>query len=160
MVERRKGPSRSTIEARPTVVPQDPIIDRFFWQYSSDTQRLPEGDNRYRVHHSAKFYVVQLIGAWLNVSEFAERKVTYRNRLRWVCFEKRDFELRKADRFKPFLTHFIQGGCYAYVGGKQVSTVRELNKMQEAEFIYIASAEALRVFNQVRHDRLSNSPMT
>lgn len=92
-----------SVDARPTIQSDDVRGGRSFWQYTSDTQLPPKGDNRERVTHSAKFYVIQLIGSWVNVSESAERTVRYRNRLRWVRFENREYELRKSELFNPFL---------------------------------------------------------
>lgn len=153
MSMKRKAPTRAAIEARATIDTEDQLAGRSFWQHSSDTQEPPKGDNRYRVTHSAKFYVVQLIGTWVHVSESAERTVSYRNRLRWVRFENREYQLRGADKFKAFVGRFIQGGCYAYIGGKEVHTERELNKLQSEQFIYLASSEALKIFNDLRRKK-------
>lgn len=90
------------------------------------------------------------MGSWVHVSESAERSVQYRNRLKWVRFENREYELKNAERFKPLVGRLIQGGCYAYVGSKTVYTVRELNKLIEQPFIYISSSEALKIFNDLR----------
>lgn len=126
-MNKSRKPTRTEVEAKPTKVSDDIFCGRSFWQHSSDTQELPQGDNRYRVTHSVKFYVVQLIGTWVHVSESAERSVKYRANARWVRFENKEYELRKADRFKSILTRFLQGGCYAYIGSKQVNAVNELN---------------------------------
>ncbi len=106
-----RKPTRAEIESKPTKASDDIFAGRSFWQRSSDTQERPQGDSRYRVTHSVKFYVVQLMGSWVNVSESAERTVRYRNNARWVRFENKEYELRKAERFKPLLTRFIQGGA-------------------------------------------------
>ena len=111
---------------------------------------MPEGDNRLRVNYSEKFYVVQLIGSWLHISESAERVVTFKKRLRWVRFESREYELRKAETFKPFVGRFIGMGCYAYVGTKQVDTVKQLNRLVEQPYIDIASSEALKTFQKLQ----------
>jgi len=150
MSSKPKKPTRAAVEARPTTISEDIFAGRSFWQWSSDEQQLPQGDNRHRVTHSTKFYVVQLIGYWVNVSESAERSVHYRNRLKWVRFENREYELRSADRFKAFLSRFIEGGCYAYIGGKEVHTLKELDRVEAYPFIYIASSESLRIFNELR----------
>ena len=151
LTDRRKVPG--AVEARPTLVSDDVSGGRSFWQYTSETQQPPKGDNRQRVTHSAKFYVVQLIGTWVNVSESAERTIHYRNRLRWVRFENREYQLRKSEHFKPFLRRFIQGGCYAYVGGKDLFSEHETENLQSEQFIYIASSEALKIFNELRRAR-------
>lgn len=148
-----KVPTKAAIEARATTASDDVFAGRSFWQSSSDTQISPKGDQRYRVTYSEKFYVVQLIGTWLHVSESAERTVRYRNRLRWVRFENKEYELRNSNRFKQFLSRFIQGGCYAYVGGKEIHTEKELGKVESYPFIYIASSESLRIFNELRANK-------
>jgi hypothetical protein len=111
------------------------------------------GDNRYRVAHSAKFYIVQLMGTWVHVSESAQRTVQYRNQLKWVRFENREYQLKSEKEFKPFVGRFIQWGCYAHVGGKTVYTEREFKKLIEQPFIYISSSEALKIFDQLRRDK-------
>lgn len=143
-------PTRGDLAARPTVKSDDQFAERSVRQRSSDTQHAPEGDNRYRVTPSAKFYVVQLMGAWVNVVESAERSVRSRNGLRWVTFEKREYQLRKADTFKPFVGRFLQLGCYAYVGGKQVDDEKAMREIESFRFIYIASTGALAKFNALR----------
>jgi len=158
MTKKSRGPTRAAVEARATMNSDDIFAGRSFWQYSSDTQELPEGDNRYRVTHSEKFYIVQLMGSWVHISESAERTVRYRNRLKWVTFEKKEYELRKAERFKPFVARFIQGGCYAHVGGKTVYTEKELNRLAAHPFIYIASSEALKIFNDLRQQKANPNP--
>ncbi|GAA4003992.1 hypothetical protein [Sphingomonas humi] len=150
MPGKRKAPDAEVFQARPTVVSDDVRGGRSFWQYTSDTQQLPKGDKRERVTHSAKFYVVQLIGSWVNVSESAERTVHYRNRSRWVRFENREYELRKSETLKPLLLKFIRGGCYAYVGGKEVSSEREIEALRSEQFIYLASSEALKIFQSLK----------
>ena len=124
MAAHTKQPTRAAREARETIVSDDIFAGRSFSQTSSDTQQLPEGDNRYRVTKSAKFYVLQLMGSWVHVSESAERSIRYRNGLKWVTFEKREYQLRKAVDLKRFVGRFIQGGCYAHVGGKTVYSIK------------------------------------
>ena len=85
----------------------------------------------------------------------AERTVRSRNNLRWVTFENKEYELRKAATLKPFLARFVQGGCYAYVGGKLVERERELGSIDPHPFIYIASTAALRTFNEMRKNKLA-----
>jgi hypothetical protein len=150
MTGKPKRPSKAAIEARPTLISDDIFAGRSFWQYTSDIQKLPEGDNRCRVTHSEKFYVVQLMGSWVHVSESAERSIEYRNRLKWVRFENKKYELRNANKFKSFVGRFVQGGCYAYVGGKEVHSEKAINRLIEQPFIYISSSEALRIFNDLR----------
>lgn len=154
----RKGtrqPSRGELAARPTISSDDQFADRTVRQSLSETQQEPKSDNRHRVEHSAKFYVVQLIGTWVNISESAERSVRSRNGLRWITFETKEYELKKADAFKPFISRFLQLGCYAYVGGKQVDNERDMRSITPHRFIYISSTAALDVFNQMRQTRLS-----
>ena len=153
MTKAPKSPTKAAIEARPTVVTDDVFAGRSFWQSSSESQEPPQGDNRYRVNRSAKFYVVQLIGTWVHISESAERTVRSRNGLRWVTFESKEYQLKRAEQFKPFIARFVQGGCYARVGGKEVETEKEVNKLAAHPFIYIASSEALRIFNEMWQKR-------
>jgi hypothetical protein len=149
MVWKSKKPTKAAIEARPTIVSGDVFAGRTVWQTTSEEQMLPVGDNRYRVTQSERFYVVQLIGTWVNVRESAERSVRHRNRLRWVTFESKEYELKKAEQFMPFVGRFIQFGCYAYVGGKEIHTEKALKKLIEQPFIYIASSESLEIFNDL-----------
>lgn len=150
MAAHTKQPTRAARDARATIVSDDIFAGRSFSQTSSDTQQLPRGDNRYRVTKSAKFYVLQLMGSWVHVSESAERSIRYRNGLKWVTFEKREYQLRKAADLKRFVGRFIQGGCYAHVGGKTVYSIKELNRLVDQEFIYISSSAALKVFNELQ----------
>ena len=152
-----RPPSRAELAARPTILSTDQFADRAVRQNLSDSQLHPEGDNRHRVERSAKFYVVQLIGTWINIVESAERVVRSRNNLRWVTFEANEYELRKADAFKPFVARFIQGGCYAYVGGKHIQREKDLAPLISFPFIYISSTAALQLFNNMRQTRLANS---
>lgn len=145
-----KKPTKAAREAKATVVSDDVFAGRSFSQLSSDVQQLPEGDNRCRVTKSAKFYIVQLMGSWVHVSESAERSIRYRNGLKWVTFEKREYQLRKSIELKRLVGRFIQGGCYAHVGGKTVYSVKELNQLVDQEFIYLSSSAALKIFNELQ----------
>jgi hypothetical protein len=155
MPDKTRPPTRAALAARATLASDDQFADRVVRQRASDHQQEPQGDNRYRVERSTRFYVVQLIGTWVNVVESAERTVRSRNNLRWVTFENKEYELRKAATLKPFLTRFVQGGCYAYVGGKLVERERELGFIDPHPFIYIASTAALRTFNEMRKNKLA-----
>lgn len=146
---------RAAKETRATVQSDDVFGGRSFGQSSSDVQKKPEGDSRYRVNASAKFYVVQLIGSWVHISESAQRTIHYQNRLKYVRFENKQHQLRKATEFKGFVSRFINGGCYAYIGSKQVNTLGELGKVEAFPFIYIASSEALRKFNETKQEHLA-----
>lgn len=152
---RKKGRTvtRAAVETRATVVSDDIFGGRSIVQTTSEKQQLPTGDNRYRITHSEKFYIVQLMGSWVHVSESAERTVRYRNHLKWVRFENKEYQLRKAVSFKQFVSQFIQGGCYAYVGSKEVHTIKTLGKLEPQPFIYIAASEALKKFNDLRANR-------
>ena len=153
MSKKTRPPSRAELAARPTIAIDDQFAGRSVRQGATDHQQQPQGDNRYRVEHSTKFYVVQLIGTWVNIVESAERTVRSRNNLRWVTFETKEYELRKADTFKPFLSRFIQGGCYAYVGGKHIESEKEIRSVESHPFIYISSTAALKIFNDMRVKR-------
>ena len=102
-----KKPTKAAREAKATIVSDDVFAGRSFSQLSSDVQQLPDGDNRYRVTKSAKFYIVQLMGSWVHVSESAERSIRYRNGLKWVTFEKREYQLRKSIKLKRLVGRFI-----------------------------------------------------
>lgn len=155
-MQKGKGqPSRGELSARPTISSDDQFADRHIQQRYSETQQEPQGDNRQRVEYSTKFYVVQLIGTWVNVVESAERVIRSRNGLRWVTFETKEYELRRANDFKPFLSRFLQLGCYAYIGGKHIEREKELRSIIEHRFIYISSTEALKIFNRMRQSKLA-----
>ena len=160
MSKKARLPSRAELAARPTVAVDDQFAGRSVRQGASDLQQQPQGDNRYRVEHSIKFYVVQLIGTWVNIVESAERTVRARNNLRWVTFENKEYELRKADTLKPFLARFVQGGCYAYVGGKHIDTEREVGSITAHPYIYISSTAALKIFNEMRLSRAGSLKRT
>ena len=159
MRKKTRQPSRGELAARPTISSDDQFADRAVRQGASENQQDPKGDNRHRVEYSAKFYVVQLIGTWVNIVESAERTVRSRTGLRWVTFETRDYELKKADAFRPFVARFLQLGCYAYVGGKLVDNEREMKSITPHRFIYISSTAALEVFNQMRQLRVPSKSM-
>jgi hypothetical protein len=148
-----RQPSLGERAARPTTYSDDQFADRTVRQIASEYQQDPKGDNRRRVEYSAKFYVVQLIGQWVNIVESAERTVRSRNGSRWVTFEKKEYELRRADDFKPFVSHFLQLGCYAYIGGTYVDHERNLRLIKPHRFIYISSTAALRIMNNMRSAR-------
>jgi hypothetical protein len=148
-----RQPSRGELAARPTISSDDQFAHRTVRQGVSENQQDPKGDNRHRVEYSAKFYVVQLIGTWVNIVESAERTVRSRNGLRWVTFETKEYELKKADAFRPFVARFLQLGCYAYVGGKFVDNERDMKSITPHRFIYISSTGALKVFDQMRGTR-------
>lgn len=148
--ESKKSSKYGIGKIRPTLESEDIYADRSVWHMESGSQELPKGDNRHRKSFSVKFYLVQLIGEWVHVSESAERTVRSRSGLRWVTFENREYELKKAENFKEFVGRFIKGGCYARIGGKKVRNIKELNFIESQPFIYIASSESLRVFKEMQ----------
>jgi hypothetical protein len=156
MVWKTKKPTRAAVEARPSVISDDIFAGRKVRQMVSGEQALPVDDNRHRVTYSERFYVVQLMGTWVNVVESAERSVRYRNRLRWVTFENKEFELKRAEQFIPFVGRFIQFGCYAYIGGKEIHAEKALKKLVSQPFIYIASSESLSIFNDLKKQAQSS----
>lgn len=152
-MQKGKPPTRGELAARPTLSSEDQFANRNVRQRSSDVQEMPQGDNRYRVNYSATFYVVQLIGTWVNIVESAERSVRSRNNTRWVTFETREYELRRLEQFKPLVARFLQLGCYAYIGGRYVESEKELRAIVPQRFIYIASTAALKKFNDMRQSK-------
>lgn len=156
MPRKTRSPSRAELAAGPTISSDDQFADRIVRQGWSDSQQHPRGDNRHRVEYSARFYVVQLIGTWANGVESAERTVRSRNNLRWITFETKEYELRKADTFKPFVARFLQGGCYAYLGGKLIDHERDMKAIESHPFIYISSTAALKIYNEMRQARMAS----
>jgi len=152
-IRNAKSPFKGSLAARPTAATEDHFADRTVRQGASDSQTPPQGDNRHRVEYSTKFYVVQLIGSWVNIVESAERTVKTRNAIRWVTFEKKDYQLQKAQNFKAFIDQFLQGGCYAYIGGVHVERARQMRNIEPHPFIYITSTAALKTFTEMRRAR-------
>lgn len=122
-----KNPTRSAVASRPSVNSGELDAGRSIRHApSSDNQKMPNDDNRYRVSLSAKFYIVQLMGAWLHIDESAERTIKHGSGLRKVRFENKDYELRRAADFHPFVRRFVQFGCYAHIGGKTIYSEKEM----------------------------------
>lgn len=153
MTGKPKSPFQGSLAARPTALTDDQFANRTVRQGASDKQLHPQGDNRYRVEYSAKFYVVQLIGSWVNIVESAERTVKSRNGSRWITFEKKDYQLQRSENFKAFVGQFLQGGCYAYVGGKYIEREKHMRDIAPHPFIYITSTSALKAFTDMRRAR-------
>lgn len=153
MTGKTKSPFKNSLAARPTALTDDQFADRTVRQSSSDKQLHPQGDKRHRVEYSTKFYVVQLIGSWVNIAESAERTVKSRNAIRWVTFEKKEYHLQRAEKLKSFIGQFLQGGCYAYIGGKYIEREKQMRDIEPYPFIYITSTSALRVFTEMRRAR-------
>jgi hypothetical protein len=153
---RKNGPEKSTraaVASRPNVISEDLAAGRSIRHApQSNSQKLPENDNRHRISPSAKFYIVQLMGIWLHIDESAERTIKHGSGLRKVRFENKDYELRRAADFQPFVRRFLQFGCYAHVGGKTVNSEKEMKKILPQNFIYVASSKAWGVFENMRKD--------
>jgi hypothetical protein len=153
---RKNGPEKSTraaVASRPNVISEDLAAGRSIRHApQSNSQKLPENDNRHRVSPSANFYIVQLMGIWLHIDESAERTIKHGSGLRKVRVENKDYELRRASDFQPFVRRFLQFGCYAYVGGKTVNSEKEMKKILPQNFIYVASSKAWDVFENLRKD--------
>jgi hypothetical protein len=144
-------PTRLAVASRPSVVSAELDADRQIRHApTSDVQKLPENDNRYRVNPSAKFYIVQLMGEWLHIDEMAERTIRHGSGLRLVRFENQDFELRRAVDFLPFIRRFIQFGCYAHIGGKTIYSEKGMKGIVPDNFIYVASPAAWKIFERMR----------
>lgn len=155
--EKNGKPSRAAVAARPNIQSDDLAAGRSIRHAApSDMQALPTGDKRYRVSPSAKFYVVQLMGTWLHIDESAERTVKRGSGLRKVRFENKDYELRRASDFQPFVRRFLQFGCYAHIGGKTIDSEKGMRKIIPQGFIYIASSEAWEIFERMRKEGSNN----
>ena len=108
-------------------------------------QLIPEGDNRYRQNFSEKFYVVQLVGTWVNVSEYAERVLHRKNRQSYVVFEGANHQLRPSRLLKPTLKQYTDVKCEIHNGGNDI-TNRNLDRLEPYPFIYIAPKIAREAF--------------
>lgn len=147
------GPSQAAVAARPNLMSDDLAAGRAIRHApSSNSQILPKDDNRHRVSPSAKFYVVQLMGIWLHIDESAERTMRHGTGLRKVRFENKDYELRRAADFQPFVRRFLQFGCYAYIGGVTINSEKEMKKILPQSFIYLASSKAWEIFENMRKE--------
>lgn len=146
-------PTRAAVASRPNTVSEDLAAGRSIRHApSSNSQIMPENDNRHRISPSAKFYIVQLMGIWLHIDESAERTIKHGSGLRKVRFENKDYELRRAADFQPFVRRFLQFGCYAYIGGKTVNSEKEMKRILPQNFIYVASSKAWEVFENMRKE--------
>jgi hypothetical protein len=87
------------------------------------TQKPPHGDNRYRVHHSARFYVAEVMvsstsAAW-HFSESTERIV-----YRWfgggtrVSYRGRYLPIHRASEMEKLVKEHLARGLPAFIGGK------------------------------------------
>ncbi len=152
--DKASKPTRAAVAARPNAASDDLAAGRSIQHaYSpNNIQIAPKDDNRYRVTPSAKFYIVQLMGIWLHIDESAERTIRHGSGLRKVRFENKDYELRRAADFQPFVRRFLQFGCYAHIGGKTVNSEKEMKKILPQNFIYVASSKAWEVFETMRKE--------
>ena len=151
--DKTSKPTRAAMAARPNVVSDDLAAGRAIRHApSSKSQILPKDDNRHRVSPSAKFYIVQLMGIWLHIDESAERTIRHGTGLRKVRFENKDYELRRATEFQPFVRRFLQFGCYAYIGGVTINSEKEMKKILPQNFIYVASSKAWDIFETMRNE--------
>ena len=110
-----------------------------------EKQVIPEKDNRYRVQDSVRFYVVQLGGTWVNVSEYGERVLHRANRQSYVTFERNKYQLRREADLKPLLAQYVESGAQVYVGGLTV-TAKTLEEIEPWPFIYIAPKAARDIY--------------
>jgi hypothetical protein len=133
----------------------DPQAGRTVWFRSSDGQLKPEGDNRYRVNASAKFYVVQLVGHFVNLSEYGERVIHRANRQSYVTFEGKRHQLRRSGLLKDTLKQFVEAGIPVYIGGLTVDS-KNLHKVEPWPFIYIAPKAAWAIFKAEYLDKRSS----
>jgi hypothetical protein len=151
--DKAKNPTRSAIASRPSVISEELDAGRSIRHAPSlNNQIIPKDDNRYRVSPSAKFYIVQLMGTWLHIDESAERTIKHGSGLRRVRFENKDYELRRATDFQPFVRRFLQFGCYAHIGGITIYSEKEMKKILPQNFIYVASSKAWEIFETMRNE--------
>ena len=156
--DKTKSPTRSAVASRPNIISEELDGGRSIRQATrSDDQIMPEDDNRYRVSPSASFYIVQLMGAWLHIDESAERTIRHGSGLRKVRFENKEYELRRATAFQPFVRRFLQFGCWANIGGVEIYSEKEMKKILAQNFIYVASSKAWEVFETMRKEKQTDS---
>lgn len=114
--------------------------------YGGDgTQTPPRTDNRHRVNDAVLFYVVQLCGSFVNVSESAQRVLLRANRTSFVTFEREKHQLRPATKFKAVIEQFTRYKCPVYMAGLDL-TAKTLQTIEPWPFIYIAPKIAWQAF--------------
>ena len=117
-----------------------------------DTQEDPRTDNRYRVNDSVRFYVVQLCGTWVNVTETAQRVLKRRNRQSYVTFEGSEYQLRPATQFRDVLKSYTKYGADVHLLGLEV-TNKNLDAVVPWPFIWIVSKPAKMIFQAYHIDK-------
>ena len=89
-------------------------------------QKPPQGDQRYRVHRSAKFYIADLAvgssgGTW-SFQESAERVVyLVHGRGEMVTYKNRYHPLRKPKEMERLIRDHLALGGYVTISGLQIS---------------------------------------
>jgi hypothetical protein len=132
----------------------DMMAGRTVWQNGSPEGEpiKPEGDNRHRVQDSLKFYVIQLVGTWVNVSEYGERVLQRQNRQSYVVFENARHQVRPENQFKAILKQFVDVDCPIHIGSLDV-TKDNLGEIEPFPFIYIAPKISYAAFRAYYVDK-------
>ncbi len=114
--------------------------------YGGDgTQPPPRSDNRHRVNDAVLFYVVQVCGSFVNVSESAQRVLLRANRTSFVTFECEKHQLRPATQFKAVIEQYTRHKCPVYMADLYL-TAKTLQTIEPWPFIYIAPKIARQAF--------------
>ncbi|OQW80562.1 MAG: hypothetical protein BVN32_01595 [Proteobacteria bacterium ST_bin14] len=114
--------------------------------YGGDgTQTPPRSDNRQRVNDAVLFYVVQVCGSFVNVSESAQRVLFRVNRTSYVTFEREKHQLRPATQFKATIQQYTRHDCPVYMAGFDL-TAKRLQTIEPWPFIYIVPTIAWQAF--------------
>jgi hypothetical protein len=119
---------------------------------ATDGQEAPRTDNRYRVNDSVRFYVVQLCGTWVNVTETAQRVLKRKNRQSYVTFEGAEYQLRPATQFRDVLRTYTKHGADVHLLGMEV-TNKNLDEVDPWPFIWIEPKVAKQVFQAYHIDK-------
>jgi hypothetical protein len=127
---------------------------RTVWQHGSagDGQEAPRTDNRYRVNDAVRFYVVQLCGTWVNVTETAQRVLKRKNRQSYVTFEGVEYQLKPATQFRDVLKTYTKHEATVHLLGMDV-TNGNLKDVESWPFIWIVSKPARLIFQAYHIDK-------
>ena len=119
---------------------------------ASEGQEAPRADNRYRVNDSVRFYVVQLCGTWVNVTETAQRVLKRKNRQSYVTFEGAEYQLRPASQFLDVLKSYTKYGADVHLLGLEV-THNNVDAVVPWPFIWIVPKAAKLIFQAYHIDK-------
>jgi hypothetical protein len=130
-------------------------------------QKPPKGDNRYRVHRSARLYVAKLecgtVSCTWYINESVERVVYLGlNGTEKVLYKTDFYELQSPERLKSLVKSQLKSGGGLHIGGKSVSAIDGEITYQAHPFIDISSQadrkqheKYLRVQGQLRSEQKS-----